>query len=204
MMTATSYNDEDSLRQERAEQVLTELGVLQTGHFKLTSGRHSDKYMQCAKLFEHPKESEELCRLLAEAASALGEIDVVAGPAVGGIIMAYETAAALNARCIFAEREGGKMTLRRGFTITKGSRVFVVEDVVTTGGSVSEVVALLREAGADIVGVGAIVDRSCGMAQFDVPFIPLMKMEVISWEEDGCPLCRKGKPISKPGSRFTQ
>ncbi len=187
--------------QEKTERILTELGVLQTGHFRLTSGRHSDKYMQCAKLFEHPKEAAELCGDLAKAASALGGIDTAAGPAIGGIIMAYETARALGARCIFTEREEGRMTLRRGFSVSQGERIFVVEDVVTTGGSVAEVVALLKESGAEIVGVGAVVDRSGGSAQFGVPFIPLMKMDVMSWTEDECPLCKEGKPIIKPGSR---
>lgn len=186
--------------QKRTAQVLSELGALQQGHFKLTSGRHSDKYMQCAKLFEQPNASAELCSLLAGQFKGAG-IDLVAGPAIGGIIMAYEVARALGVRNIFAERENGLMTLRRGFRVTPGTRVLVVEDVVTTGGSVKEVVSLLQEQGAKIAAVGSIVDRSGGTADFGVPFYPLMMLEARLWEQDTCPLCRDGIAITKPGSR---
>lgn len=186
--------------QEKTAAILERLGVLHTGHFKLTSGRHSDKYMQCAKLFEHPKESEELCADLAES-FADEKIDVVAGPAIGGIIMAYEVARALGVRNVFAERENGVMTFRRGFEIAPGERVLVVEDVVTTGGSVKEVVSLVKERGGEVVGVGAVVDRSNGEADFGVEFHPLMSVDVQSWEESDCPLCKDGVPIKKPGSR---
>jgi orotate phosphoribosyltransferase len=188
--------------------ILERLGVLCTGHFRLTSGRHSDRYMQCAKLFEHPTESGDLCGRLAslfrEKFASDGDeikIDAVAGPAVGGIIMAYETARALGARNIFAERENGRMTLRRGFKVEPGDRVLVVEDVVTTGGSVMEVLSLIREAGAVVAGVGAIVDRSNGAVDFGVPFHPLLRLDVRSWEEANCPLCERGIPVVKPGSR---
>lgn len=186
--------------QERTEAVLTRLGALRTGHFRLTSGQHSDRYMQCAALFEHPEESAELCGALAR---LFGDerIDVVAGPALGGVIMAYEVARALGVRNVFAERENGRMTLRRGFHVKPGERVLVVEDVVTTGGSVKEVVELLRAAGAVVVGVGSVVDRSGGAADFGVPFRPLMAMEAQRWEEADCPLCREGVAVVKPGSR---
>ncbi|MDR0764921.1 MAG: orotate phosphoribosyltransferase, partial [Synergistaceae bacterium] len=139
-------------------EILTKLGALQTGHFRLTSGRHSDRYMQCARLFEHPAESEDLCARLAGAFLSAGtNVDTVAGPALGGVIMAYEVARALGARNIFAERENGVMTLRRGFKAEKGERVLIVEDVVTTGGSVKEVVKIIRDAGAIVAGIGAIV-----------------------------------------------
>ena len=186
--------------QEKTASILEKLGVLHSGHFRLTSGRHSDKYMQCAKLFEHPVESEELCSDLAEQFRE-DRIDVVAGPALGGIIMAYETARALDVRNIFAEREEGVMKFRRGFKVEPGERVLVVEDVVTTGGSVKEVIELLRQASAEVVGVGSVVDRSNGAVDFGVKFYPLMKMEVLSWDEKDCPLCKEGKPIVKPGSR---
>jgi orotate phosphoribosyltransferase len=183
-------------------EVLKQLGVLHTGHFKLTSGRHSDRYMQCAKLFEHPKESEDLCARVAELFKNNGKkIDAVVGPALGGIIMAYEVARALGVRNIFAERENGVMTLRRGFKAESGERVLVVEDVVTTGGSVKEVIALLQTMGAEVVGVGSIVDRSNGQVSFGVDFHPLVKTDIKSWEADDCPLCKEGIPIAKPGSR---
>ncbi|MDR3255715.1 MAG: orotate phosphoribosyltransferase [Synergistaceae bacterium] len=185
---------------KKTSQILERLGVLQIGHFRLTSGRHSDKYMQCARLFEHPVESGELCADLAGLFGGCG-IDLVAGPALGGIIMAYETARALGVRNIFAERENGVMTFRRGFSVVPGERVLVVEDVVTTGGSVKEVVALILKAGATLVGVGAIVDRSGGRLDFCAPFHPLLAMSVESWSEADCPLCKAGRPIAKPGSR---
>lgn len=186
--------------QKKTSEILERLGVLQKGHFVLTSGKHSDRYMQCAKLFEHPKESEDLCRDLA--ASFKDEsIDLVAGPALGGIIICYETARALGVRNIFAERENGAMTFRRGFHVEQGQRVLVVEDVVTTGGSVKEVIELIKSAGGIVVGVGSVVDRSGGKADFGVPFHALMSAEFDTWEADACPLCKSGVPTTKPGSR---
>ncbi|MDR3076308.1 MAG: orotate phosphoribosyltransferase [Synergistaceae bacterium] len=183
-------------------EILGKLGALQTGHFRLTSGRHSDRYMQCARLFEHPAESAELCARLAEIFKRdAGHIDAVAGPALGGIIMAYEVARAFGARNIFAERENGAMTLRRGFRIEPGERVLVVEDVVTTGGSVKEVINLLRGMGAEVAGVGSVVDRSDGAVDFGVTFRALVAMDIKSWDESQCPLCKAGAPIVKPGSR---
>lgn len=188
--------------QEVTRETLLKVGSLKHGHFRLTSGLHSDAYMQCAALFEYADESEKLCRLLAQSFDGT-KIDMVAGPALGGVIMSYEVARALGVRNIFAERENGKMTFRRGFAdhIEKGMRVLVVEDVVTTGGSTKEVIALLKELGAEVVGVGSVVDRSGGKADFGVPFHPLMTMEAVTWTEDECPLCKKGEPIVKPGSR---
>ena len=129
------------------------------------------------------------------------KIDAVAGPALGGVIMAYETARALGVRNIFAERENGVMTLRRGFRVERGEAVLIVEDVVTTGGSVKEVMELLRGMGASIAGVGAIVDRSGGAVDFGADFRPLAVMDITSWDESECPLCAEGVPIKKPGSR---
>ena len=169
------------------------------GHFLLTSGRHSDKYMQCAKLFQYPDVSEKICAQLAEQFSDM-KIDLVVGPAIGGIIMAYEMARQLGVKNIFAERENGKMTLRRGFSVEKGTRVLVTEDVVTTGGSVKEVIALLTEMGAEVVGVGSVVDRSAGKVDFGVPFRAVLSMEVRSYEADECPICKTGMPLVKPGS----
>lgn len=185
---------------EDTASTLKRLGVLHTGHFKLTSGRHSDRYMQCAKLFEHPDASERLCGELARRFEGDG-VDLVAGPAVGGIIMAYELARALGVRNIFAEREDGVMKLRRGFEVGRKERVLVAEDVITTGGSVKEVMGLLREAGAEVVGVASIVDRSSGAVDFGVKFRALLEVDAESWDESDCPLCREGLPVVKPGSK---
>lgn len=180
--------------------VFRETGVMLEGHFLLTSGRHSDRYMQCARLFEHPRHSELLCAELARRFD--GErIDLVIGPALGGIIMSYEVSRALNARNIFAERQEGVMTIRRGFAVRPGERVLVVEDVVTTGGSVREVLALLEAEKADIVGVGVIVDRSAGKVDFGHRLESLVSMEVTSYPPEECPICKTGLPLVKPGSR---
>ncbi|MPN11178.1 Orotate phosphoribosyltransferase [bioreactor metagenome] len=170
------------------------------GHFLLTSGRHSDKYMQCARLFENIKYSELLC---SELASRFRDkkIDMTIGPALGGVIIAYETARALGVKNIFAERQDSVMTIRRGFEIPKGTRVLVLEDVVTTGGSVQEVIDVVRAHGGEVVGVGVIVDRSAGKVDFGVPLESIISMEVVSYAADECPLCKLGTPAVKPGSR---
>ena len=188
------------LSKERIIEIFKETGVMLTGHFQLTSGRHSDHYMQCAQLFQYPEYSEMMCAELAEYFRN-EKIDLVAGPAVGGIIIAYETARALKVRNIFAERQNGVMTFRRGFAVQPGERVLVTEDVVTTGGSVREVIELVRAAGGEVVGVGSIVDRSNGQVDFGVPFKAVLSMEVLSWEPEDCPLCKQGSAAVKPGSR---
>ncbi len=188
------------LTKEQVLDILKEKQAVLEGHFLLTSGRHSDRYVQCAKLFQYADVSEIICKELA--AQFAGEkIDLVVGPALGGVIMAYEMGRQLGVKNIFAERENGKMTLRRGFKVEKGERALVCEDVVTTGGSVREVIALLQEAGAEVVGVGSVVDRSNGKVDFGVPFHAVLSMEVVSYEPDDCPLCKKGIPAVKPGSR---
>jgi orotate phosphoribosyltransferase len=187
---------------EQALELLKRTGVMKEGHFKLTSGRHSDRYMQCAQLFQYPGESAAACAEIADFFRDKN-IDLVAGPALGGVVMAYEVARLLRARSVFAEREDGAMTLRRGFdaSVKAGSRALVVEDVVTTGGSVKEVIELLKDRGAKVVGVGSVVDRSNGAVSFGVPFHALLSMEIASWEAGDCPLCRQGVPLVKPGSR---
>lgn len=171
------------------------------GHFILTSGRHSDTYMQCAKLFVHPKESEKICSALAQKLKEF-HAETVASPAVGGIIIGYELARQLDCKNIFFERQDGVMTLRRGFSIQKGARVVVAEDVVTTGGSVKEVIAALQNAGANVVAAASIVDRSNGGIDFGVPFHSLLSMNIRSYEPEACPLCKENKtPAVKPGSR---
>jgi len=180
--------------------VLREAGVLLEGHFLLTSGRHSDRYLQCANIFRSAKYSEPLCKALAGHFKGDG-VDLVIGPAMGAVQMAYEVSRQLGCENFFAEREDGKMTLRRGFEIKPGRRVLVVEDVVTTGGSVREVLDIVRAAGGVIAGVGSIVDRTGGAIDFGVPFRPVISMQVDSWEAGECPLCKKGVAAVKPGSR---
>lgn len=190
------------ITQERVMEILKEAGVLLEGHFKLTSGRHSNKYLQCAKIFRNTKYSEELCAALAEQYQNDG-VQVVIGPAMGAVQMAYEVSRPLKCENFFTERdEEGKMALRRGFVVNPGERVLVVEDVVTTGGSVREVIELVKKAGGIVVGVGSIVDRTGGKIDFGVPFRAVISVEVESWEPGECPLCKAGvsAPI-KPGSR---
>jgi orotate phosphoribosyltransferase len=181
------------------------------GHFKLSSGLHSGYYLQCALVLEDPKVAAKLCGELAKKFSAKGgsasggkapKIDVVIGPAIGGITAAYEVARALGARGIFSEREKGKMALRRGFKLNRGERVLVIEDVTTTGGSAKEVVKMAKALGARVVGVGAIIDRSGGKAEFGVPFRSLAKLNIKTYQPNKCLLCKEGIPISKPGSRI--
>ncbi len=180
--------------------MLKEAGVLLEGHFLLTSGRHSDKYMQCAKIFQDAKYSVPLCaELVAQYRNE--NVELVIGPAIGAISMSYEVGKQLGVRNIFAERENGVMTLRRGFTIEKGERVLIVEDVVTTGGSVREVMDLVRACGGEIVGVGSIVDRTGGAIDFGVPYRSAFSMDITSYEPENCPICKTDMPLIKPGSR---
>ncbi len=180
--------------------IFRESGVLLEGHFLLTSGQHSDRYIQCARVFQYPEYTQMLTQELASAFKD-DKIDVVIGPAIGGIILAYEMARCLGARSIFAERENGIMTLRRGFEIPKGSKVLVVEDVVTTGGSTKEVLDLVNNHGGEIVGVGVFVDRSSGTIEFGVKFNSLLALNIKSYEPRDCPLCLDNTPLIKPGSR---
>ncbi len=188
------------LTEARIVEILKEAGVLLEGHFQLTSGKHSNKYLQCAKIFKNAKYSEELCKELAEKYADKG-VDVVIGPAMGAVIMAYEVSRHLNVPNLFTERENGEMTLRRGFQIEPGQKVLVVEDVVTTGGSVREVIEVVKAAGGEVVGVGSIVDRTGGKIDFGVPYAAVISMEVTAYEPDECPMCKKGEPVVKPGSR---
>ncbi len=175
-------------------------GALLKGHFKLSSGLHSEKYLQCALILQYPDIAERLSKAIAKEFSA-EKIDVVIGPALGGVTLAYEVARAIGRRGLFTESQDGKMVLRRGFSISNGEKVFVVEDVVTTGGSTKEVIELAKSFGADVVGVSSIIDRSSARIDFGAPFKPLAKVEVETFEEDKCPLCKKQMPITKPGSR---
>lgn len=186
---------------KRVEEILIKTEVLLNGHFILTSGKHSNQYMQCAKITQYPEYSEELCKGLAENFKD-DKVDVVIGPATGGIIIAYEIARQLGVKNLFAERENGKMTLRRGFTINKGDRVLVAEDVITTGGSVQEVIDIVNEMGGIVVGVAILVNRSMGKADFKTKLCAAYTNDVIAYEASDCPLCKEGIiECVKPGSR---
>lgn len=188
------------MNQESIIKIFEEQDAFRKGHFKLSSGLHTEYYLQCALVLADPKIAASLCGELAE--KFKGEnINVVVGPAIGGITAAYEVARALGARGIFSEREDRKMVLRRGFKLEPGERVLVIEDVTTTGGSAQEVVDLAKELGAEVTGVGAIIDRSGGKAKFSVPFKSLAQLKIETFQPEDCPLCRAGKPITKPGSR---
>ncbi|MBL7074797.1 orotate phosphoribosyltransferase [candidate division KSB1 bacterium] len=180
--------------------VFKETGALLNGHFLLSSGLHSPQYFQCAKVLQYPWHAERLCGEIANYFSD-SKVDVVVAPAIGGIVVAQEVGRPLRRRAIFAEREGGKMTLRRGFEIRKGERALVVEDVTTTGGSALEVMNAVREMGGDVVGFGCLVDRSGGKAKFDIPTFSLIKMDVRNYSPEDCPLCQQGIELVKPGSR---
>jgi orotate phosphoribosyltransferase len=175
-------------------------GALMRGHFKLTSGLHSDVYLQSALVLQYPEHAMAL-------GAALGrpfreaQVATVLAPAIGGILVAHEVGRALGVRALFTEREGGTMTLRRGFTLSPGERCLVVEDVVTTGGSTREVCECVERHGAVVVGVGSLIDRSGGSARFTVPRAALATISATTWKPEDCPLCRTGSQAIKPGSR---
>ena len=184
---------------EATMQIFRETGAYLKGHFLLTSGLHSDEYLQCALVLQHPKIAERLGR---ELAARFGACDVVASPAVGGLIIGHEVARALGARFIFTERDAsGKMTLRRGFSARPRESAVVIEDVVTTGGSTREVIDVLRAAGTTVSGAGSIIDRSGGRADLGVPRVALATLDVVAYPPAECPLCKQGVPVEKPGSR---
>ena len=179
-----------------------EAGAIQKGHFKLTSGVHSDAYIQCAQIMQYPEFIHNLCSELGK--KFRGEdVDVIVGPAMGAIIMSHVMAMVLGpwVRAIFTERENGKMTLRRSFEIKKGEKVLVVEDITTTGSSVREVIDIVKSRQAEVVGVGALIDRSGGKVDFGVRYEKLVTIKMNTYEPDDCPLCKNKIPITKPGSR---
>ena len=182
------------------EEIFKETGALQTGHFLLTSGLHSDTYLQCAQVLQHPSLAQKLARVMAEKLASQ-EIDVVVGPAMGGIIWAYQLALTLGCRAIFTERSEDIMTLRRGFTVRSGERALVAEDVSTTGGSALEVVRLLTGCGAQVVGVALLADRTAGELDFGVPHYSLYQLSPQTWSHDDCALCQGNIPFDRPGSR---
>ncbi len=176
-------------------------GALLEGHFVLSSGLHSSQYLQCARALEHPDNAARLGGAIAAATYHAGDIDTVASPAIGGLVIGYAAAAALGVRFIWTERENGIMTLRRGFEVAAGERILVVEDVITTGGSTRECIDALESRGAKVVGAASIVDRSNGKADVGVLRISLLSLDVPSYRPEDCPLCAAGIEAVKPGSR---
>ena len=175
-------------------------GALLEGHFILTSGLHSTRYLQCALVLQHPEYAERLGRRLA-ACFADDGVEAVVAPAIGGILVAHEVARALGVRAMFSERESGVMTLRRGFAVKEGERVLVVEDVVTTGGSTKETMLAVSAAGAGVIGAGSIVDRSGGAIDIGAKRAALLTLDVPAYDRAECPVCKEGIPAVKPGSR---
>jgi orotate phosphoribosyltransferase len=175
-------------------------GALLEGHFRLTSGLHSPGYLQCALVLQHPQQAEALGRAIAERVRDL-RATVVLSPALGGVVIGQEVGRALGVRAIFAERQDGKLALRRGFTLQGHDRVLVVEDVMTTGGSTRETIDVAQAAGGHVVGTASIVDRSGGTIRFDVPYVSLLDIALPTYEPEKCPLCAQGLPVVKPGSR---
>ena len=188
------------LPKEEILDIFRQTNALLDGHFLLTSGLHSPNYFQCAKMLQYPKYLHLFAGEIAKHFE-YSEIELVVSPAVGGVVVGTEVGRVLGARTIFGEREGTEMKLRRGFEIKKGERVLVVEDVVTTGGSVLEIIQLVKAAGATLAGVGYIVDRSNGKVQFDAKTFPVLTLNVTTYQPDQCPLCASGSIAIKPGSR---
>ncbi|NLM36872.1 MAG: orotate phosphoribosyltransferase [Firmicutes bacterium] len=181
--------------------IFNETDALRQGHFVLTSGKHSAQYMQCAQVLQYPWLAAALGKALAARWAGVA-VETVVGPAMGGILVAHEVGRALGVRALFAERQDGKMTLRRGFTLQPGEKVLVVEDVITTGGSVQEVIDLVKTMGAEPVGVGVLVDRSGGQVTFaGLPLRSLLSLTIEAFAPEECPLCARGISWEKPGSR---
>ncbi|MFH1478800.1 MAG: orotate phosphoribosyltransferase [Candidatus Omnitrophota bacterium] len=180
--------------------IFEEKNALLSGHFKLSGGLHSKNYLQCALVLQYSDIAGLLCKKIADFFKK-DNIDYVVAPAIGGIVVSYEVARALGVRSIFTERKDSKMTLRRGFSLTKDDRVLVVEDVITTGLSTKEVIDVVNSFGSKVVGVASIVDRSGKTIDFGVKSMSLLKLDIPVYQEENCPLCKEGLPITKPGSR---
>jgi orotate phosphoribosyltransferase len=176
------------------------VGALLEGHFRLTSGLHSPGYLQCALVLQYPRDAEACGAAIADRTRGL-DVEAVLSPALGGIVIGQEVARALGVRAIFAERQDGTLTLRRGFSLDPGERVLVVEDVVTTGGSTRETIQVARAAGAHVVGAASIIDRSGGQQALDVPYHSLATVSLPTYQPESCPMCAAGQPVVKPGSR---
>ena len=191
------------LSQNEALDIYKKRNAYIKGHFKLSSGMHSEYYLQSALVLQYPHDSSLLCGSIAEHFSTK-KIDLVIAPAMGGVLVSYEVARALgnDVKSIFAERVDGKLTLRRGFSIAKDDNVLIVEDVVTTGKSVNETLELVKKYTDNIKGIGALVDRGGSFDSKGLDYFPLIKLNIINYEPETCPLCKAGKSLEKPGSRF--
>ncbi len=189
-----------TLSERETLELYEKTGALMRGHFRLTSGLHSDIYLQSALVLQYPEHAARLGEALA-APYTDARAQTVLAPAIGGILVAHEVARALGVRALFTEREDGAMRLRRGFTLTPGERCLVVEDVITTGGSTREVVECVRASGGSVIGVGSLIDRSGGTAAFDVKRASLAMVSASTWPPEACPLCKSGGHAIKPGSR---
>jgi len=197
-MNSTPGNKPDS--GQHLLSILQQTGALLEGHFQLTSGLHSPRYLQCARVLQYPEHAEWAGRELG-AHFAKDGVNAVVAPAIGGIIVAHEVARALGVRALFTERESGVMTLRRGFQIAPGEKILVVEDVVTTGGSTRETIEAVTRAGGAVVGAGSLVDRSGGGVDVGAPRVALLTLDVPAYDPSDCPLCKQGTSAIKPGSR---
>lgn len=187
---------------DKTLELLKKSDALLEGHFILSSGKHSNRYIQCAKLIENPVYCEEVAKIIADKLKEAGvEVDLCVGPAMGGVIISYELARALGVKAIFTERENGQMTLRRGFHIEKGMKVIIVEDVITTGKSSFETVDVIKGCGAEVVALTSIVNRSNKDEINNLPIISATKIDVETWDEDQLPEEIKKIPATKPGSR---
>lgn len=193
----------DASKSMNPDQILEhfkETDALLDGHFVLSSGLHSPKYLQCALALQYPADAARFGRAIAEQFLGQG-VETVASPAIGGLVIGYAVAEALNVRFIWTERQDGVMTVRRGFKVREGERILVVEDVITTGGSTRECIAALQKHGANVIGAASIIDRSNGTADVGVPRISLASLDVPSYKSEECPLCEQGTEAVKPGSR---
>jgi orotate phosphoribosyltransferase len=183
--------------------LLEETGALLSGHFRLSSGLHSPSYVQCALLLEHPRHAKSLGEALGHRLEVLGARKIVA-PALGGVIIGYTVAEALDVPFVFTERKDGQMTLRRGFRLASGERVVIVEDVVTTGKSTRETADVIAQHGGVVIGFASILNRSGKPNPFDAPYESLLALDFETYDESACPLCSSGLPLDAPGSRFLQ
>lgn len=187
----------------RTVELLKESNALLEGHFLLSSGKHSNRYVQCAKLIQNPKYCQEVAEIIAEEVKNKGiEVDLCVGPAMGGVIISYEVARALGVDAIFTERLEGNMTLRRGFNIEKGTKILVVEDVITTGKSSFETIEVIEQFGGEVVGIASIVNRSDAEELHGYPIAAATKVHIDTWEADEIPEELKEIPLVKPGSRI--
>ncbi len=191
------------MKQEEVLAIYKQTGALLSGHFLLSSGLHSDRYLQSAVVLQQPEIATRICAALADLFRDC-RVEVVIAPALGGVFVSHETARALGVRALFVERVNGELMLRRGFVIKPGERVLVVEDVITTGKSTKETIAVVRKAGGNVVAAGSLIDRSGGKADLGVPYKTLVSLDVPSYPEDACPMCKAGSTPVKPGSRGLQ